>query len=219
MPHIALPEGVSIHCAVDDYLWPWETPTPVLMMHGFARNATVLEPLGSGDRRQPSRLSARSFGLRHIRCSGRRAIATLRKRSARRSSRCSMRCRCRGYIGSASPRAGSSGCCSPRHIPNALPASSCAIRPTRIPDGSRGSTRSDQESTAAAIRAHGTGEWCRQTLGYRLDLEHASAALQEWVMRRNGQDAARTSPPPCTIVLKRRHHAASSGNSQLRCCC
>jgi pimeloyl-ACP methyl ester carboxylesterase len=40
MPHIALPEGVSIHCAIDDYLWPWDDNTPVLMMHGFARNAS-----------------------------------------------------------------------------------------------------------------------------------------------------------------------------------
>jgi pimeloyl-ACP methyl ester carboxylesterase len=39
MPQIPLAEGVSIHCAVDDFLWPWDTTTPVLMMHGFARNA------------------------------------------------------------------------------------------------------------------------------------------------------------------------------------
>ena len=38
MPSIPLDEGLSLHCAVGDYLWPWETPTPVLMMHGFARN-------------------------------------------------------------------------------------------------------------------------------------------------------------------------------------
>src|ERR1700740_1566256 len=40
MPTIHLAEGLSLHCAVDDYLWPWELSTPVLMMHGFARNAT-----------------------------------------------------------------------------------------------------------------------------------------------------------------------------------
>ena len=39
MPRIALPEGVSVHCAIDDYLWPWDEKMPVLMMHGFARNA------------------------------------------------------------------------------------------------------------------------------------------------------------------------------------
>src|SRR5712671_7871077 len=40
MPNVRLDEGLSLHCAVDDYLWPWEVSTPVLMMHGFARNAT-----------------------------------------------------------------------------------------------------------------------------------------------------------------------------------
>src|SRR5262249_55287333 len=40
MPQIRLDESLSLHCAVDDYLWPWESPTPVLMMHCFARNAT-----------------------------------------------------------------------------------------------------------------------------------------------------------------------------------
>ena len=40
MPRIALPEGVGVHCIADDFLWPWDDSTPVLMMHGFARNAT-----------------------------------------------------------------------------------------------------------------------------------------------------------------------------------
>ena len=40
MPRISLPEGASVHCIVDDFLWPWDRSTPVLMMHGFARNAT-----------------------------------------------------------------------------------------------------------------------------------------------------------------------------------
>ena len=52
--------------------------------------------------------------------------------------------------------------------------------PTRISDEIRGIYSLGEESTAAAIRAHGTGEWCRQTLGYRLDVEHASKPLREW---------------------------------------
>ena len=39
MPMIPVADGLSVNCAVDDYLWPWDTPTPVVMMHGFARNA------------------------------------------------------------------------------------------------------------------------------------------------------------------------------------
>src|SRR5260370_11768360 len=39
MPSIATDEGPCLQCSVDDYLWRWETPILVLMMHGFARNA------------------------------------------------------------------------------------------------------------------------------------------------------------------------------------
>lgn len=40
MPTISLDAGLSLHCTVDDYLWPWVASTPVLMMHGCARNAS-----------------------------------------------------------------------------------------------------------------------------------------------------------------------------------
>jgi len=30
---------VSVHCTIDDFPWPWDEQTPVLMMHGFARDA------------------------------------------------------------------------------------------------------------------------------------------------------------------------------------
>jgi pimeloyl-ACP methyl ester carboxylesterase len=52
--------------------------------------------------------------------------------------------------------------------------------PTRISNEIRTTYSLDQASTAAAIRAYGTGEWCRRTLGYRLDLDHASERLREW---------------------------------------
>ena len=102
MPHIALPEGVSIHCAIDDYLWPWDDGTPVLMMHGFAGNASLWNrwvPAIAGTHR----VTGPIFSAAAFRTSRRRPIATRRRRSARRSSRCSTRCHCRVCIGSASP--------------------------------------------------------------------------------------------------------------------
>src|SRR3954449_9246019 len=43
MPMIPMADGAAqsakLHCAVDDYLWPWDAALPVVMMHGFARNA------------------------------------------------------------------------------------------------------------------------------------------------------------------------------------
>jgi len=52
--------------------------------------------------------------------------------------------------------------------------------PTRISDEIKGIYALDRESTAAAIQAYGVGEWCRRTLGYRLDIEHAPEPLREW---------------------------------------
>ena len=55
--------------------------------------------------------------------------------------------------------------------------------PSRIPDRIRRIYALDQATAGEAMRVHGVGEWCRQTLGYRLDLGHADAALQDWVIR------------------------------------
>ena len=38
--------------------------------------------------------------------------------------------------------------------------------------GPLGGSPIESDSASAAMRAHGVGEWCRQTLGYRLDVEH-----------------------------------------------
>src|ERR1700730_5042174 len=89
-----------------------------------------------------------------------KAIASRRRRSKPKGSRCSTHWRFHESIASLV----------------------LCNTPTRISDEIRGIYALDQENTAAAIRAHGTGAWCRQTLGYRLDLDHSSAALQEWVI-------------------------------------
>jgi 3-oxoadipate enol-lactonase len=55
--------------------------------------------------------------------------------------------------------------------------------PSRIPERIKRIYALDQANPAEAMRVHGVGEWCRQTLGYRLDVEHADTALQDWVVR------------------------------------
>ncbi len=104
MPRITLPVGASVNCTVDDFLWSWDEQTPVLMMHGFARNALfwnrwvpviaethrVYRPdlLGCGLSDQPPPDSITNPIL-----------------YARRSWRCSTRWRCPECTGSASHRA------------------------------------------------------------------------------------------------------------------
>jgi 3-oxoadipate enol-lactonase len=55
--------------------------------------------------------------------------------------------------------------------------------PTRIPDHIKRSYALGHASASEAMRASGVGAWCRQTLGNRLDLAHASEALCDWVVR------------------------------------
>ena len=197
MPHIALPEGVSIHCTVDDYLWPWDESTPVLMMHGFARNASFWsrwipaiadthrayrpDLLGCGVSDQPPHeyhYTPASIGAQ--------IIAVLDALSLSRVH----------WVGESS--GGLIGLLLAAAHPDRIASLVLCNTPSRIPDRIRRIYALDCADAGAAMLAHGTGGWCRQTLGYRLDLEHADAALQDWVV----QEMDRTPP----AVAAAMHH-------------
>jgi pimeloyl-ACP methyl ester carboxylesterase len=179
MPMIRLDGGLSLHCAVDDYLWPWEKPTPVLMLHGFARNATfwnrwvptiadtrrVYRPdlLGCGASDVPT--AGYSFTPEKI---AGEIIAVLDAMSLPRVH----------WVGESS--GGLVGLLLAAAHPERIASLVLCNTPTRISEDIKGIYALDQKTTADAIRAYGTGEWCRRTLGYRLDLEHADAELREW---------------------------------------
>ena len=197
MPRIALPNGVSIHCAVDDYLWPWDESTPVLMMHGFARNASfwnrwvppiaethrVYRPdlLGCGLSDQPPleyHYTPASIGAQ--------IIAVLDALSLSRVH----------WVGELS--GGLIGLLLAAAHPERVASLMLCNTPSRIPDRIRRIYALDRDDAGAAMLAHGTGGWCRQTLGYRLDLEHAGTALQDWVV----QEMDRT-PPAVAAAMHR----------------
>jgi 3-oxoadipate enol-lactonase len=179
MPTIRLAAGLSVHCAVDDYLWPWEAPTAVLMMHGFARNGTfwnrwvpaiaetrrVYRPdlLGCGASDAPA--SGYSYTAQNIEA---QILAVFDAFSLSRVH----------WVGESS--GGIIGMMLAAAHPARIASLVLCNTPTRISNEIRKTYSLDQESTAAAIKAYGTGEWCRRTLGYRLDLDHASEQLREW---------------------------------------
>ena len=55
--------------------------------------------------------------------------------------------------------------------------------PTRIPDRIKRIYALDKATASDAMRAYGVGEWCRRTLGYRLDTARAGKDLCGWVVR------------------------------------
>jgi pimeloyl-ACP methyl ester carboxylesterase len=182
MPRIALPQGPSVHCAIDDFLWPWAEQTPVLMMHGFARNALfwnrwvpaiaeshrIYRPdlLGCGLSDQPP--AGYDYTTDTIAAQILTVLDTLSLRRVH-------------WVGESS--GGLIGLLLAAAHPDRIASLVLCNTPSRIPDAIKRIYALDRADTAEAIRVHGTGEWCRQTLGYRLDLQHADPALQEWVVR------------------------------------
>jgi pimeloyl-ACP methyl ester carboxylesterase len=179
---IALPEGAAVHCIVDDYLWPWESPTPVLMMHGFARNAAfwnrwvpaiaetrrVYRPdlLGCGLSDQPP------AGYRYTpETIGAQILAVLDGLSLPRVH----------WVGESS--GGIIGLLLAAAYPDRIASLALCNTPSRIPDQIKRTYALDRATAADAMRAYGVGEWCRQTLGYRLDMERAGKDLCDWVVR------------------------------------
>jgi 3-oxoadipate enol-lactonase len=182
MPRVALPEGVSVNCSFDDFLWPWDNSIPVLMMHGFARNALfwnrwvpaiaethrVYRPdlLGCGLSDQPpagyhytpETISAQLLAVLD-------ALALPRVHWVGESSG--------GLIGLLLASA----------YPDRFASLVLCNTPSRIPDRIKRIYALDRINAGEAMRALGVGEWCRQTLGYRLDQERADMALQDWVVR------------------------------------
>ncbi len=200
MPRIALPEAASVHCTVDDFLWPWDDSTPVLMMHGFARNATFwnrwvpaiaentsglpprparLRPLGS----TAGRLSLHARDNRRADSGGTRRLVvgagSLSGRILRRDHRSAAR----------------------RRIPTASPAWYCAIRRRAFPIRSSAPTRwigppprtrcAPMGSANGAARPSATGStWSGRVT------RCARGSSARWT------ELGQKSPPRCTIVLR-----------------
>jgi 3-oxoadipate enol-lactonase len=186
MPKITLAEGLSLYCAVDDYLWRWEAPTPVLMMHGFARNASFWNrwvPTIAESRRiyRPDLLGC---GRSDVPAAGYR-FTTEKIEAQILTLLDALSLTCVHWVGESS--GGLIGLLLAAAHPERIASLVLCNTPARISDDIRRIYALDRESTATAMRTYGVGEWCRRTLGYRLDLEHASEALREWCIAEMGK--------------------------------
>src|SRR5204863_6316424 len=108
--------------------------------------------------------------------SPRPGIATRPIRSAHRSWRCSMPSLARvHWVGESS--GGIIGLFLAAAYPERIASLVLCNTPSRIPDHIKRTYALDCATASDAMRAYGVGEWCRQTLGYRLDKERAGEDL------------------------------------------
>jgi pimeloyl-ACP methyl ester carboxylesterase len=142
----------------------------------------VLEPLGSGHRGDPPGVSARPprlglsdpppAGYRYTpEAIGAQIIAVLDALSRSRVH----------WVGESS--GGIIGLLLAASHPDRIASLVLCNTPTRIPDRIKRIYALDKATASDAMRAYGVGEWCRQTLGYRLDTAHAEKDLCDWVVR------------------------------------
>jgi pimeloyl-ACP methyl ester carboxylesterase len=174
-------ETAALHCIVDDYLWPWQTSTPVVMLHGFARNARFWDRwvptladtrrlyrpdlLGcgaspappAGYRFTPQAIAAQITGMLD-------ALALDRVH----------------WVGESS--GGIVGLLLAAQLPERIASLVLCNTPIRISDEIKRIYALDHADAGAAMRAYGVGAWCRRTLSYRLDTERAGPELCDWVV-------------------------------------
>jgi 3-oxoadipate enol-lactonase len=181
--------GMHLNCEVDDYQWPWAGETPVLMLHGFARNARFWNrwvPKVAG-RRRVYRPEVRGCGFSDVPPDGYRfdsdvfvrdMLAVLDALELERVH----------WVGESS--GGLIGFFFAAQHPERIASLVTCNSPGRIAKSIHQTYALDKSSSAEALRAYGTAEWCRRTLGYRLDVDNASPELQEWFVAEMGRTPA-----------------------------
>jgi 3-oxoadipate enol-lactonase len=173
--------GLAVNCAVADYLWPWQQTIPVVMMHGFARNARFWDRWvpAIAESRRVYRPELLGCGASDVPPADYRytpeaivgqIVAVLDALSLARVH----------WVGESS--GGIIGVLLAAAYPERIASLVLCNTPGRIPDEIRRIYALDKDNAGTAMRAYGVGEWCRQTLGYRLDTEHADPRLGEWVI-------------------------------------
>jgi 3-oxoadipate enol-lactonase len=181
MAFISVEPGLRLYCEVDDYLWPWQQATPVIMIHGYARNAGFWRrwvPIVSAERRV-YRPELRGFGRSDVPPEDHAFdLQTLVRDLAKVLDHFEVpRAH---FVGEASGGMLSVlfGLEYPQRVASLVLCDTALDAAQAI-----GQTNTEGAATPGdAIRKHGVGEWCRRTLQNRLDVRTASTDLQEWVV-------------------------------------
>ena len=183
VPAIEVGPGISLHCYVDDFLWPWSKAIPVFMCHGFSRNASFWNPWvpHAAEQRRVFRIELYGCGRSSVPPQDFRVgIDSLFDHLLKVLDRLGLdRIH---WVGESS--AGVLGAAfAARHPQRVASLVLCETSP-------RMRWVDDVKREAAVMRRDGVGEWCRRTLPFRLDVERASPELQAYYVAEMGKTPA-----------------------------
>ena len=171
----------TVHFDWCDYTPPWNTPKPEVcfLYHGYARNMAFWQPWvpllaneyrvlrmdqrGCGLTTQPSKDYIYTFDALV-----KDAIDLMDHLEIERVH----------WVGESS--GGFVGLALALAHPKRLHSLTLCDTPFKRPSHIHSTYTLGEVDRAAAFAKHGVGEWCRQTLSFRLDTERASPALCEW---------------------------------------
>lgn len=186
MQEVEVEPGVRINCYVDDYLWPWDEQTPVVLQHGFARNALFWNPwipMLSGTHRI-FRPEIRGCGrssvppLDYVYSEGSLVGDVLKTLDFLHLDRVH-------WVGESA--GGRLGLLLAKHAPERLVSLVLCDTPAEINADTTRSNAMGTSHTSEAVAKYGVAGWCRQTLHRRLDTSRASPQLAQWFVDQVGQ--------------------------------
>jgi pimeloyl-ACP methyl ester carboxylesterase len=194
MARIEVSPGVELHTYVDDFLFPWQESIPVVLEHGFARHGLFWNPwvpLLASERRV-YRPDVRGFGgstimpdtyTYNVEDLLSDIVAILEHFDLDKVH----------WVGESS--GGTLGIALGASFPERVASLVLMDAPARPYDDPTTWTDNsiDTGSPQEAILKYGLKEWCRITLGRRLDLDRSSPELQEWYCEQTGRNADRSA--------------------------
>jgi pimeloyl-ACP methyl ester carboxylesterase len=184
---ITLSDGAGLNCKVSDFLRPWDDSTPVVMVHGFARNARFWDewvPI-LASRHRVYRLEVRGCGGSDVppldyEFDGAQLVKDLLE--ALDGLELDRVHWVGEYSGSLL------GLLIALDHPDRIAGMTLCGAPTQVPKQIHGGVYPiGEKSTAAALRRYGVAEWSRRTIDYRLDTARADPRLVNWFIEQMGR--------------------------------
>ena len=185
MARIPVAPGMNLHCKVDDFLMPWQHATPVFMVHGFSRNARIWNrwmPQVT-DAHRAYRLELRGCGESDVPPED-YTVDTKTVFSDLLTVLDALELERIHYVGESS--SGLFGTLFALAHPERIASLTLCETPIRMGESLTTTYAVGEPSTPEAIRTLGVVEWCRRTLGYRIDLRRASPEMAEWYVQTLG---------------------------------